>query len=370
MIRLASIRINARSRTWIVLFIVLAGSLQVINSIVANAIPIRQDPNMNVEGEFVVGINNITNVIEKLGTQFNDTILAKYRNEILSNASSGNFTLVNELLNELRTYLRSNYANKSLTEEEASEISLISSTNKVNSNAVSVNVTKALQIYAELMKNKELLKTLQKLNVGGTNSLTPSESEDLLNALSKIISVIEKSPTRTENFPQPPKQTSSQEGINFSSLYELPKLPTSLPVSKVSTKQLSSFKFLVITLFVLTVIAAAIYAILKIKPEATRSLKKYVVATFTKLTTRAGNINDPIIKVYALTLKRLELYGFKKSPYETPREFLNRIKIKEFRDVLEKLTSAYEVRAYSRRRLDEEAINELLKLVKKVVGPA
>jgi len=353
---------------WVAIIMIMIGILLATNS-VSKAIPIRQDPNMNVEGELVVGINNLSEVIKKLSMQLNDTTLMKYQKEILSNASSGNYTSVNELLNELKKYLRSTYSNKSLTEEETSEISLISSANNVNSNSVSLNMTEALHTYAELMKNEELLKTLHKLSEEGIHSLTPAESKTLLNALNKIISIVKKSPARLETFPSPPKRSISQEGINFSNLNELPKLPASLHISKVSAKQLYTAKSLMITLLALTAIAVAIYVTLKIKPEATKSLKKYVITTFTRLTTKAGSINDPIIKAYALTLKQLELYGLKKHPYETPREFLNRIKTKEFREILEELTPAYEVRAYSHRRLNEETINKILKLVREVIGP-
>ncbi len=358
-----------RKAEWIALLIAVAVILQVPNQPVTHAIPIRQDPNMSVKEGIVTGISNITNVLKELSSQLNDTTIKRYQEEMLDNASSGNYAGVNELLNEVRTYLKVNYMNKSITEEEASEISLITSTNGVDSGVISVNMSEALKTYAELMKNKELLKIIEKLSQEGSNSLTSEESETLLQALTKIVSIIRRSPSKPGTLPQPPKSLSPQGGLNITGLQKIPSLPKSLPKPSISSVQTHALKLFALVLLTLTIISAAIYATLKARPGITYSVREYMVKTLTRLSIRSRKINDPIIKAYALILKQLELLGIKKLSNETPREFLKRVKSGKYFEVLKELTPAYEIKAYSRKQLREEVVKELIQLVRKVIGP-
>ena len=335
--------------------------------LVIDAIPVRQDPNMNVGGELTVGINNITKLLSRLSSQLNDTLLKKYREELISNASAGNYASINEIINKLRTYLRLNYMNKSLTGDEASEVSLISSINGVSPGTATINMSEALRTYAELMNNDEVLKALRMLTREGSNHLTVDETEALLNALTKILTVIRGGGTPTK-LPKPPTKESPSGRINLTLLNRIPRLPTSMPKPHISLTQENNLGFIASVMLILVIISIALYISLRTKPGMAYLLRKYVAVRLAKPSRRASSINDPIVRAYFLTLKHLEVLGIRKLPYETPREFSRRVRNGEYAELLRKLTPAYEVKAYGNGELREVVTEELLQLVRKVIG--
>jgi len=358
-----------RKLAWItVLILFLHYTLQ--GFLISVAIPERQDPSMKINGNIVIGIANLTEALQDLSNRNGDKILASYVEKLSQAASSGNYSKVRELIEEIKKYLNTTYLKKGSAKNEktASEIATISSINNVSSGgSLSIDVNKLLKAYSSLTNNKELVELTKKLSGLKNQTLSPSESTAILKTVSEILNNLKNLPKSRRNFSliKPPV---AQKPLNISGINSILSIPQRVKMNlpkqsiKLSYEQLMPFLYVVLAFIILFIFLTELY---KLKPYTFRRLH---IATELRLRTfrvKKGKISDPLVNAYSYLLAYLKLLGYEKMKSETPREFMQRVlrTKSELGNLLGRITPLYELRVYGGKRLERRQYEDVLKQV-------
>jgi len=149
----------------------------------------------------------------------------------------------------------------------------------------------------------------------------------------------------------------------------IPKLP-SIPLPTLNTEILK-FKDLILWLILVIVLTTLIIFVVK-SSKGYGVLKRKIMyslssSTAFKSVDKPKSFREKIIAMYLSMLKILKTLGIVKDPYETPREYLEKLKMTKIYNDAREITEKYEIAQYSIRAISEKDYEETLKHFKELV---
>ncbi len=339
-------------------------SVILCSATITHSIPIRQDPNMSVNGSLLLNPQNLSKTIEELSKELNDTALERVSGEFASNISAGNYTAADELLNEIRNYLKERYGDKVLAPNAAAQEALINAAEVGEGGSITVNITELLKEYAELTKNKELMDAVMKLASSAAGSVRPSQEREVGEALAEIMKYVSRE-QQGLNVGKAAEEVRISPNASF--IRSLPNIQGSipnLPVPRSSAPGLEASLTYVIAFSAVAVIAALILSKWGVISGGVRLVKARIAASFRF---KGAMPSDPLVRAYASLIKHLRILGIPKKPWETPNEYFRRVGMPDVKDTLRKVTEAYVKRVYGGKELPPEVVEEIVREVNEVV---
>ncbi len=368
----------------IVSFIVLA----LLFSQPVNAIPQRQDPNM-VGEEIYLKPEDLEKLLETLQKKLDDEIIKNYEEAIKTAIDSKDYETAMELLRQLRNYLMKNYYNTTTIKQDDDllrSISIINSISNVTEEGISVNILDLLENYGKILGDKDLLEILSKIK-NNPGLLTTEDYNKLAKTLSEITGSsrtdsISKILSQQDTSSMLKKLLTTKRSLgSISNLVVKPNISFPAPAGSINIPPLinpsvqASLPTMTINpvyIIVPVIVLVILYIIYKFKPtyiEATVSnIRKVIARTYVELSNRLKTLNDPVIILYSKIVKYLSMLGFKRYPQETPREYLSKINVPTYRNVLDKITRLYEERVYGGKEVDKALVDRVAEEAREHIG--
>ncbi len=346
------------------------------------AIPQRQDPDMPSSDNVVIDKEELLEILDRLSDKLDDRVIDSYRVAIEDSLESGDYETANALLEKLREYINGTYAlnNRVFDENTTKDLALVSSTTNITDRGVEIDVYKLLEEYAELINNEDLESIIKEFEENPSN-IDPSEYTLIMETINKLVGNKTENISLEEIFSRSGEDMLS-EITGFKPNFSIPKPvfnkpplapPANIPGIPVSSTNLVSPGFSIDLNMVstITLLGVLVYLLVRYRSFIIEHIglraRRFFAKTIIKVADIVKRIEDPVIRLYGRALKYLSLIGYKRYYYETPREFLRKLKEDEYRVVLEKLTTAYEERVYGYKSISTRKIDELTRLVNRMI---
>ncbi len=304
-------------------------------------------------------VNNtaLINYLETL-RELNDSTVNSYIDRIEAALNRGDIDEANRLLSELQGYLNKNYSNGTGREDLDKALAFVSSVEEVGSNETTIDLLKYTVTASKLLNDPNLRDIASKL---GSGRLSGEDVEYLEKILGTAINL------------KPGSSASFSEIIGGNKL--LPRInkpelnpPQFAPVPsapKVSSPSVSATYIELILYFILLgIIGYVLYRYRMYFTGYFKPFKQGLARNLYRAALKLKRIRDPVAQLYYNWLVIAKSYGYRRAPWETPREFLGKIRDEALRRIGGFVTRIYEEKFYGGRepsRDDIEKANRLLR---------
>ncbi len=304
-------------------------------------------------------VNNtaLINYLETL-RGLNDTTVNSYVDRIEAALSRGDIDEANRLLSELQDYLNKNYSNGTGREDLDKALAFVSSVEEVGSNETTIDLLKYTVTASKLLNDPSLKDLALKL---GSGKLSGEDVEYLEKILGTAINL------------KPSRSTSLSELAGGSKL--LPNInkpefnpPQFAPIPSAPTVSSPSVSTAYIELIMYLILLGAIgYFLYRYRMYFTgyfNPLKRGLTRNLYRAALRLKRIKDPVAQLYYNWLVTAKSYGYRRAPWETPREFLGRIGDEALRRIGSFITRLYEEKFYGGREPPREDVDKANRLLR------
>ncbi len=321
--------------------------LIMVNALTVESIVRRNDKDYPFY-DLVIDYKTFIKILNEL-KKLNDTTVDKYVDEITNALEKHDYYRVEKLLNELSEYLATKYRNTD-DKELTRIITILNSIKKTSSEGVIIDYNKYVSILSKSRMHGETREEI---------------IEDLLNYISRLGGEAGRELDINELMSSLEKlRGNREENIGSRSSNNVFK-----PPNMVSTGSKTGFVITTNQLYLpilAIIIAILLYMNRSYLANITGLLKKRVIKILIGLNESITKIKDPVVKVYLNWYYVTRYRGYYREKWETPREYLNRIRDKDLRSVGLEATELYEERIYGGREVDEDSILRIKELVRKL----
>ncbi len=340
-----------------VLILLVSASLVIPASPIVVGIEKRNDEYVP-QGGVTVNTSTLLNYLETL-RKLNDSNVDNYVYRIEYALNHNNTEEANKLLNELQSYLDSQYHNGTGRPEIDKAIAFVSSVERVQGNEALVDLLQYAEMASRLLNDPKMREVALRLGSGKL-------SEGDMKYLEKIMGApLSLKPSRSAGFPSPGAFPGMAPGtgklpeVKPPSLAPLPSVPA-VPASPSAS---SAYLSLILYVILLGVIGYLIYKYRGLMGKYLRPVREGVIRRVFVAASMLRGAKDPAAALYRRWLAVARSRGYRRYLWETPREFLLKIRDADLRTPGELATRIYEERFYGGRTLPAELLERARRLL-------
>lgn len=329
---------------------------------VAEGIARRQDQVVPSDRYSSISVSQLRAYLESL-RGLNDSVVDSYVDAIEYELDRGNYTGAQVLLEQLQQYLDEKYGGElsGLDPEIAKSIAAVNSVENITGDGAVIDNAELLQYYSSIENDPGLLGIAEKLREG--KYLTGEEIEELNRVLEEIGSLgAAGEPVDLGGLRGLETESPGETGLGETPGLAAPQAPRGAGVPGAP-----GLVDALLPMLLAALAAAALYLYRGslrslVEPLKTRIYEAVAAATVLRRT------RDPVARLYARLLLAARLYGRRRMRWETPREFLEKLRDTWLWEPGRLVTELYEKRFYGGLGVDPVLVEEAARKLRPVRG--